>query len=86
MKPITLRNMPSRVAQAVRKRAKQHRTSLNRAVIDLLDEAIAGKPGLQGRVDRRDLDHLAGTWSKDEAEDFDRALAEQRSIDPALWR
>jgi len=33
-----------------------------------------------------DLDHLAGTWSDEEAAEFDAALAEQRKIDPELWR
>lgn len=32
-----------------------------------------------------DLDHLAGTWSDEEAAEFDAALAEQRKIDPELW-
>ena len=32
-----------------------------------------------------DLDHLAGSWSEQEAAEFDRALAEQRRIDPELW-
>lgn len=31
-----------------------------------------------------DLDHLAGTWSDEEAAEFDAALAEQRKIDPEL--
>jgi hypothetical protein len=34
----------------------------------------------------RDLDVLAGTWSAAEAAAFDKALAEQRSIDPELWK
>jgi hypothetical protein len=33
-----------------------------------------------------DLDDLAGSWSRDEADAFDRALAEQRAIDPELWK
>lgn len=31
-----------------------------------------------------DLDHLAGTWTDEEAAEFDAALAEQRKIDPEL--
>ena len=31
-----------------------------------------------------DLDHLAGTWSDEEAAEFDAALAEQRKIEPEL--
>ena len=32
-----------------------------------------------------DLNHLSGTWSDEEAAEFDAALAEQRKIDPELW-
>jgi hypothetical protein len=32
-----------------------------------------------------DLDDLAGTWSPEEGEAFDRVLSEQRTIDPELW-
>jgi len=33
----------------------------------------------------RDLDHLAGTWTADQADAFDRRLAEQRQVDEAAW-
>ena len=32
-----------------------------------------------------DLDHLAGTWSTEEATAFEATLAEQRRVDPELW-
>jgi phosphopantetheinyl transferase (holo-ACP synthase) len=34
----------------------------------------------------REIDILAGSWSKKEAAEFDKALALQRSIDPDLWK
>jgi len=41
------------------------------------------------RLDRQppyhDLDSLAGTWTADEADEFDRRLAEQRQVDEAAW-
>jgi hypothetical protein len=37
-------------------------------------------------VDEDDgLNHLAGTWTDEEAAEFDAALAEQRRIEPELW-
>jgi hypothetical protein len=39
-----------------------------------------------GRQLHDDLDHLAGTWSDEEAALFDAALVEQRKVDPELWR
>jgi hypothetical protein len=32
-----------------------------------------------------DLDHLAGTWTKEEAAAVDKLIAEQRTINPRLW-
>jgi hypothetical protein len=33
-----------------------------------------------------DLDHLAGTWSVEEADAFDRQRGTTRAIDAELWR
>ena len=80
MKPITLRNLPPHVAQAIRKKAASEKTSLNKAVIGLLEEC--GTPPRK----KRDLSRWAGSWTKEEADAFDRNLAEQRKIDWEMWR
>ena len=33
-----------------------------------------------------DLDHLAGTWSAEEADEFRRAIAEMEQVDSSLWQ
>lgn len=33
-----------------------------------------------------DLDALAGTWSAEEAEEFQQAIADLEQIDPSLWQ
>jgi len=84
VKPITLRNLPPQVARLVQARAKADRTSLNRTVIKILEEAIADKTS--GETLHHDLDHLVGKWSSSEADMFDAALGRQRQIDPELWK
>ncbi len=32
------------------------------------------------------LDHLFGTWSREEADEFDRAVADFEVIDESIWR
>jgi plasmid stability protein len=86
VKPITVRNLPPQVARAVRERAKADHTSLNGAVIRLLEERLAAAPVKSAKKPHHDLDFLAGTWTADEANEFDESLAFQRSIDPDLWR
>ena len=87
MKAITLRNLPAEIEKIVRKEAERQRTSINKAVISLLERRSAThqkkKPGIK---EFDDLDSLAGSWSKKEAAEFDKALAAQRTIDPELWK
>jgi hypothetical protein len=53
--------------------------SVNKATIRLL-EARLRKP-----VKNTDFDEFCGTWSKAEADRFDKALRQMRQIDPADW-
>ncbi len=62
------------------------KTSVNKAVIELLEESAGGKAKKKTPVRYHDLDHLAGTWTKEEAAAFDKLIAEQRTIDPELWK
>ena len=84
MNAITLRNIPLEIQEAIERRAHDEGLSFNKTVLRMLEEAL----GLgSGRGDRlhHDLDHLAGTWSQEEADEFDAAVAEERRIDPELW-
>ena len=81
MKAITLRNLPDSVTRIIRKKAATEGISLNRAVIKVLEERLGGG----AEPVHHDLDDLAGSWSKEEAQAFDRALAAQRTIDPEIW-
>jgi hypothetical protein len=52
----------------------------------LLEESAGIRGKKKGGPSHHDLDDLAGSWSKEEASAFDKALARQRVIDPDLWR
>ena len=85
MTTITLRNLPPEVEREIRKQAKEKGISANKAVSGLLERQV----GLRRRGNNKkhhDLDHLFGAWTKKQSEAFDKALAEQREIDPDLWR
>jgi hypothetical protein len=86
MKAITLRNLPPEIEKIVRKEADRQRTSINKAVISLLErKSEAHKKRKPGIKEYDGLDSLAGSWTKKAAE-FNRALAAQRTIDPELWK
>ena len=84
-KPITLRNLPPTLDRAIRERARRRGTSANKAVIGLLEERL-GRGTPREPLEARDLDALAGTWTRGEAEEFDAALARQRLIDRKAWK
>lgn len=85
MRTITLRNLPPELEEQVEVRAKELGLSLNRTVARLLEEHLLPPSRPLGSRRYRDLDHLAGSWSPEEADEFDRSLGEQRRIDPELW-
>ncbi len=85
MKAITLRNLPPEVERCIRERARERGISANRAAISLMEQQL-GTTKLAKKKKCHDLDHLFGAWTRKQGEEFVKALAEQRSIDPELWR
>ena len=86
MKAITLRNIPPELARVIRRKAQEKGTSLTKVVMGLLEESAGIRGKKKGAPAHHDLDDLAGSWSKEEASAFDKALARQRAIDQGLWR
>ena len=77
----TLRNIPKSVDALLRRRAREEGKSLNEVAVDALMRGL----GLSGQtVRQRDLSDIAGTWHTDKS--ADEALADQRQVDPNLWR
>jgi hypothetical protein len=85
MGAITVRNLPPKVAKAVRDKARREKLSLKRAVVRLLEEATGNAPEAAPSV-HHDLDELAGIWSRAEYDAFRESLREHRQIDPDMWR
>lgn len=77
----TIRGIPAHVDRALRERSTREGKSLNEVAIEALERAL----DLEGHsVRRRDLGKIAGSWVRDR--EVDRALDDQRKIDPDLWR
>ena len=75
---ITVRNVSKELARRLAKLAQANGRSINATVLELLEHAT----GLHGR--RARLERYT-TWSRDDVEDFERALRTQRTIDRGLW-
>ncbi len=87
LRQITVRGIPDEVERMIKKEAERKRLSLNKAFILLLEKA-SGVRGKEKKktVSYRDLDHLSGIWTKEEAETFKSNLESQRKIDEDLWK
>lgn len=87
MNQLTIRGFDSELEAEIRRLASRQRLSLNQAVLTLLrrgaglDEPDGAN---QGRIGS-DLDHLAGTWSKEEALTMAQVEADFERVDPELW-
>jgi len=82
---LTLRSVDARLRTALAREAARRGTSLNKTALALLAEAL-GLEEPRGPEEHTDLDELAGTWSKSEADRFDAAVRAQRQVDARLWR
>jgi hypothetical protein len=85
MKAITLRNLPRPLAQRIEEESARQGTSLNKTIIRLLEQALL-EDGQQHQPSHHDLDQLAGSWSQEDADAFDRNLRKQRNVDEDLWK
>lgn len=80
-KQYTIRNIPRSVDRALKKKALEKGKSLNA----LLLETLSKEAGLEGDPQiHHDLDFLIGTWVHDD--ETEKALSEQRSVDPKDWK
>ncbi|MEW6433394.1 MAG: hypothetical protein AB1730_17965 [Myxococcota bacterium] len=79
MKQLTVRNVSKELAKRLDALAEARGQSVNSVVLELLSQAV----GLDERETR--LKRYA-TWSAEDAAEFERALAAQRTIDDELWR
>ena len=85
MKQLTVREIEDGLHKALKREAKRKGVSINSYVLSLLKDTIGFiDSNSQQKQVFSDLDHLAGTWSREEADEFDSALKEQRQIDGGL--
>ena len=77
----TLRKIPRHLDQALRRKARQERKSLNRVAL----EALMRGAGLSEKpIRHRNVRDLVGCWYEDP--ETEEVLAAQRVIEPELWR
>ena len=86
MKQLTIRGFDAELEKRIRELAEKEETSLNKAALKLLRQGAGlarineSSPGIGSS-----LDHLAGTWSEEEARVLEEVTRDFEEIDPDLW-
>ncbi|MBI5438242.1 MAG: hypothetical protein HY936_04755 [Nitrosomonadales bacterium] len=85
MASMSIRGLDDQALSRLKSQAEQEGSSLNSLVLRLLQGTCTDKqPGALQKFD--DLDALAGTWSKQEAQAFERNTAAFSEVDATLWK
>ncbi len=85
MPTMTVCGIDEQLAQALKNKAHQEGVSVNAMTLRLIRKSLGFEK--KGRVaGYDDLDHLAGTWTKEDAEEFRHATAVCEQIDKDMWR
>ena len=85
MKTLTLRGIDDELSSRLERIAQQGQESMNGVILHLLRDKIGlSKPRF--KEEYNDLDDLAGTWTQEEAREFDAVTSEFSRIDGELWR
>jgi hypothetical protein len=85
MANISVRGIDSKTLATLKAMAKKENTSVNALVVRLLDRATGGASEKPLDSRHEDLSELAGTWSLQDAEEFEANTASLREIDPEQW-
>jgi plasmid stability protein len=85
MTTMTLRGIDEKTAEALKERATREGTSVNAVTLRILRESL-GLDKRKRNVIYNDLDHLAGTWSREEAAEFERNTAFFEKVDEEIWK
>jgi len=85
MTTMTIRGLDDLTINALREKAKKEGSSVNAALVKLLQEELGIKKKKRTVV-YNDLDHLAGTWSDKDYKEFLQATADFAKIDENVWK
>src|SRR5262245_43531196 len=87
IRQLTIRGFGPELERRIRDLAAREDLSLNQAALRLMRRG-AGLTNARPQPDRvgDGLDQLAGTWTKEEADEFNRYIEEAfEKIDPEMW-
>ena len=86
MATLSVRGLDDRTAKILKDKARRSGKSVNLQVVELIRKGLGLTPVAAGCHAHTDLDHLAGTWSAEEAKEFAQRTEAFEAVDEELWR
>jgi len=83
MSQITIRDLDAQVEYIIREKARSTHTSLSSVAAQMLKESLGIETGSQRK---RNIRELAGTWSAEESEEFEKTQTDFSRIDLDVWK
>ena len=83
MNQITIRGLGPEIENKIRRMARDRHQSINYVLTEIIRQNFEKKNKTPAAAS---LKHLAGTWSKKEAEDFLSSIESCEQIDEEIWR
>ena len=85
MKTLTIRGIDAELSDKIKETATKSGESINKLILRVLTSAL-GLGEKQVFPIYHDLDHLAGTWTNEDGEEFHNSIRALNEVDPELWQ
>lgn len=86
MTNLSIRGLDDKALAALKRRAAKEEASVNTLVVRLIEQGLGLRRTRTALTRHDDLDALAGSWRKQDADTFERATAPFAKIDAELWK
>ena len=85
MATMTIRGIDDEVSKLLKDRAKSEDISVNGLILKMIKESLGIEKKKRTKT-YRDLDHLAGTWSEKDLNEFQKRVEDMEKIDEEIWK
>lgn len=86
MKTLTVRGIDPLLSQKLKEIARQEGKSINQLVLDAIKQHFGLEKEKKFTRIYHDLDHLFGSWSREEYDLVQGKIDRERGIDDELWK
>jgi plasmid stability protein len=83
---LSIRGLDNAALAKLKILAAREDLSVNSVVVRIIEQGVGHKRSKQALHRHDDLDALAGTWTKKDQADFERATAPFSKVDAEMWK